>query len=75
VLLVRAPSDADAFVADGFALAVRPVFQADFVLVGPRDDPAGCAGLSDVREALRRIARRFVSRGDDSWAAERTRAL
>jgi tungstate transport system substrate-binding protein len=41
----------------------------DFVVVGPKQDPAGVKGLTDVAEALRRIAAAeapFTSRGDDS---------
>jgi tungstate transport system substrate-binding protein len=41
----------------------------DFVLVGPKDDPAGIAGSKDVLEALRKVAAAkapFISRGDRS---------
>jgi len=41
----------------------------DFVIVGPADDPAGVAGMSDAVAALARIAAveaPFASRGDDS---------
>jgi tungstate transport system substrate-binding protein len=41
----------------------------DFVLIGPKADPAGIRGLKDAKEALRRIAAAkapFASRGDDS---------
>jgi tungstate transport system substrate-binding protein len=41
----------------------------DFVIVGPADDPAGVAGMSDVVAALEKIAEAeapFASRGDDS---------
>lgn len=79
-LAIAARGDADAvlvhdrqgeekFVADGHGLDRRDVMYNDFVLVGPRADPAGARGLRDVKEALRRIARAsapFASRGDDS---------
>ncbi len=58
----------DRFVAEGFATARQDVMYNDFVVAGPRQDPAGVAG-SDVLEALRRIAAAkspFVSRGDRS---------
>lgn len=45
-----------------------------FVVVGPRQDPAGVGGSSDAVEAFRRIAQsgqRFVSRGDQSGTHER----
>ena len=50
-------------------LGTTDVMFNDFVLVGPRHDPAGIRGLTDAKEALRRIAGRgatFASRGDDS---------
>jgi len=68
-LLVHDRASELAFVAEGFGLERRPVMYNDFVVVGPRDDPAGIRGLEDVGEALRRIAALpapFFSRGDDS---------
>jgi tungstate transport system substrate-binding protein len=59
----------DKFVADGHGIDRRDVMFNDFVLVGPRADPAGIRGLKDAKEAFRRIAAGgalFTSRGDDS---------
>ncbi len=56
------------FVADGFGLERRPVMYNDFVVIGPKADPAGVKG-KDVVEALKRIGAgkaEFVSRGDKS---------
>jgi tungstate transport system substrate-binding protein len=56
------------FVAEGFGLARRPVMYNDFVLIGPRADPAGAKG-ADIAAALAKLARGgapFVSRGDKS---------
>jgi tungstate transport system substrate-binding protein len=50
----------------------------EFVVVGPRQDPAGVRGSSDAVEAFRRIARsgqRLVSRGDQSGTHEREEKL
>jgi tungstate transport system substrate-binding protein len=71
VVLVHDREAEERFVAEGFAapLGRRPVMYNDFVVIGPRRDPAGVAGLRDVAEALRRIAATgvpFVSRGDRS---------
>jgi tungstate transport system substrate-binding protein len=69
VLLVHSRPDEDRFVAQGFGVNRRDVMYNDFVVVGPRDDPAKVRGMKDVIAALRRIldARSvFVSRGDDS---------
>jgi tungstate transport system substrate-binding protein len=57
------------FVAEGWGGPRRHVMFNDFVLIGPRADPARIAGLRDTAEALRRIAASravFVSRGDRS---------
>jgi tungstate transport system substrate-binding protein len=56
------------FVAEGFGLQRRAVMYNDFVLVGPRADPAGARG-NDIAAAFQRLARSgapFVSRGDRS---------
>jgi tungstate transport system substrate-binding protein len=68
-LLVHDRPGEDKFVADGHGIDRRDVMFNDFVLVGPRADPAGIRGLKDAKEAFRRIAARgalFASRGDDS---------
>jgi len=44
-LLVHDRASELAFVAEGFGLERRPVMYNDFVVVGPRDDPAGIRGL------------------------------
>jgi tungstate transport system substrate-binding protein len=57
------------FVAEGYGVKRMPVMYNDFVLVGPRSDPAKIAGGKDILEALRRIEAAkapFVSRGDKS---------
>ena len=56
------------FVADGFGVKRHEVMYNDFVVVGPKSDPAGAAG-KDIQAGLRRIAAvkaPFVSRGDRS---------
>jgi tungstate transport system substrate-binding protein len=57
------------FVAEGFGVKRQPVMYNDFVLVGPKSDPARIGGGRDLLEALRTIAAAqapFVSRGDKS---------
>lgn len=78
VLLVHAPQAESAFVEAGHGIERVEVMHNDFVIVGPRDDPAGIADATTVAEALRRIAggaSRFVSRGDDSGTHRRELAL
>ena len=68
VVLVHDRAAEDAFVAEGFAKARHDVMYNDFVLIGPKDDPAGTRG-SDVLAAFGRLASvkpAFVSRGDRS---------
>jgi tungstate transport system substrate-binding protein len=69
VVLVHSRPDEDRFVAQGFGVNRRDVMYNDFVLVGPREDPAKVRGMRDVVSAFRRILEAkavFVSRGDDS---------
>jgi len=68
VVLVHDRPAEDAFVAQGFAKARFDVMYNDFVLIGPKGDPAGARG-SDISGALRKVAAAkapFVSRGDRS---------
>ncbi|HXF66474.1 MAG TPA: substrate-binding domain-containing protein [Burkholderiales bacterium] len=68
VVLVHARLEEDKFVAEGHGVERLPVMYNDFVLIGPKSDPADARG-GDILEALRRIraARApFVSRGDRS---------
>ncbi|MDQ3027684.1 MAG: substrate-binding domain-containing protein [Pseudomonadota bacterium] len=69
VMLVHSRPDEDRFVAQGFGVHRQDVMYNDFVVVGPKADPARIAGLRDVLAAFRRILEAkavFVSRGDDS---------
>ena len=75
VLFVHDTAAEEKFVAEGFATQRLPVMYNDFVLVGPKNDPAGVKG-GDIVAALKKIAGTnapFVSRGDKSGtdAAER----
>jgi len=68
-LLVHDRAGEDKFVTEGYGIDRRDVMYNDFVIVGPKSDPAGIRALKDAREAFRRIAAGralFASRGDDS---------
>ncbi len=57
------------FVADGFGVRRFEVMYNDFMLVGPKDDPAKVAGSKDITDAYKKIAGSnspFASRGDKS---------
>lgn len=69
VVFVHAKSQELKFLQEGFAKKRLPVMYNDFVVVGPKADPAGVAGTKDVAAALSAIATKkipFVSRGDKS---------
>ena len=68
VLFVHDQPAEEKYVADGFAPRRWPVMYNDFVLVGPKSDPARVRG-HDIVEALKKIAAGgapFISRGDKS---------
>ena len=78
VLLVHSPADEDAFMEDGSGERRIHVMTNDYIIAGPPSDPAGVRGLTDVAEALRRIAAAgapFVSRGDGSGTHRREQQL
>ena len=78
VLIVHARAAEDAFVADGHGVKRHDLMVNDFVIVGPRADPAGLKESSNVTGALKRIAETgaiFVSRGDDSGTHKKELAL
>jgi tungstate transport system substrate-binding protein len=69
VVFVHARSAEEKFLAEGQGVKRFPVMYNDFVLVGPKSDPAKVDGNKDILEALRKVqsaAARFVSRGDNS---------
>jgi tungstate transport system substrate-binding protein len=69
VVLVHAKELEEKFVAEGHGLMRHEVMYNDFILVGPRSDPAQIAGMKDIVHALIRIADAkapFASRGDRS---------
>ena len=69
VVFVHDPEAEDKFIADGYGVMRRDVMYNDFVLAGPKSDPAKVAGGKDIAAALRAIAQGkvpFVSRGDKS---------
>ncbi|HEY0338001.1 MAG TPA: extracellular solute-binding protein [Burkholderiales bacterium] len=69
VVFVHAKSAEEKFLGEGHALKRFPVMYNDFVLIGPKADPAHIAGSRDTLAALRKIKDSrspFVSRGDRS---------
>jgi tungstate transport system substrate-binding protein len=69
VVFVHARSEELKFLAEGQGVKRHPVMYNDFVLIGPKADPAGIKGMKDVGAAFQAIKARqatFISRGDRS---------
>jgi tungstate transport system substrate-binding protein len=78
VLLVHARAREDAFMDAGHGARREDVMYNDFVIVGPAEDPAGIAGMTDVAAAFAQLAAAeapFVSRGDDSGTHTKEKAV
>lgn len=69
VLLVHSSAAEKKFMAEGNGVSRRLVMHNDFIIVGPRADPAGIRGMKSAAEAMKQIADKgavFTSRGDNS---------
>ena len=72
VVFVHAKPQEEKFVADGFGVKRYPVMYNDFVLIGPKSDPAGArgkdivAGLKAIKAKSTTNSAPFISRGDRS---------
>jgi tungstate transport system substrate-binding protein len=69
VVFVHAKSQEEKFVADGYGVKRFPVMYNDFILIGPKSDPAGVKASKDIVGALKAIKAKsapFISRGDKS---------
>jgi tungstate transport system substrate-binding protein len=69
VVFVHAKAQEEKFIEEGFGVKRFDVMYNDFVLIGPKSDPAGIRGSTDIAAALTAIQTReapFVSRGDKS---------
>ncbi len=69
VVLSHIKAEEERLVAEGHGVQRLPVMYNDFVLVGPRSDPAGISGMRDIGRALGKLQQSrspFISRGDRS---------
>jgi tungstate transport system substrate-binding protein len=69
VVFVHAKSAEERFLAEGEGVKRLAVMYNDFVLIGPKSDPAGIKGMKDVAKAMQTIKDKqasFISRGDRS---------
>ena len=78
LVLVHARSAEDKFVNDGHGVDRRDVMYNDFVIVGPKSDPASIKDAKNAREVFKRLAQgkaEFISRGDDSGTHQLEKVL
>src|SRR5215471_2831920 len=78
VVFVHARPQEEKFLAEGFGVKRFDVMYNDFVLIGPKRDPAGIKGTKDILAALKSIKAKeapFVSRGDRSGTHQAELAL
>jgi tungstate transport system substrate-binding protein len=78
IVFVHSRPAEDKFVEQGFGVNRRDVMYNDFIVIGPKEDPAGIKGSDDTAAALTKIAAMktdFVSRGDDSGTHKKERSL
>jgi tungstate transport system substrate-binding protein len=69
VVFVHAKAAEEKFLSEGQSTKRYPVMYNDFVLIGPKSDPAGIKGTKDIVAALKTIKEKgapFISRGDRS---------
>jgi tungstate transport system substrate-binding protein len=78
VIFVHAKAREEKFIKDGYGTKRYAVMHNDFVILGPKNDPAAITGLKIATEALNKIADAkapFISRGDDSGTHTKEQAL
>jgi len=78
IILVHARDAEEKFVNDGYGVNRRGIMYNDFLIFGPKDDPAQVAGLKNVKNVLRKISGgkcAFVSRGDNSGTDKKEKWL
>ncbi|WP_028878986.1 substrate-binding domain-containing protein [Terasakiella pusilla] len=78
VLFVHHRPSEEQFVADGFGVKRYDVMYNDFVIVGPKSDPAqikGCTSPAKALDQIKSSGSAFASRGDDSGTNKREMSL
>ena len=77
VLLVHAPPAEKKYIEKGYGKDRREVMYNDFVIIGPKSDPAGIKGkdISGALAAVKAKKAMFMSRGDDSGTNKKEKLL
>lgn len=78
LVITHAPAAEKAFVDAGFGVEPHHLMYNDFVIVGPKNDPAKIKGQTLASNALKAIAttnQTFISRGDDSGTDKKEKSI
>ncbi len=77
VLLVHSRTNEDKFMAEGYGSVRKDVMYNDFVLIGPKNDPAGAKGQTPAKAfaAIANAKAPFVSRGDNSGTHNKEKSI
>ncbi len=78
LIMVHAPGAEKKFIEKGFGTERLPVMHNDFVIVGPKDDPAGLGQAQSLKQAMEILLEGkhpFISRGDDSGTHKKEKKL
>ena len=78
VLLVHSPAKEEEFMQNGHGVRREDVMYNDFIILGPKNDPAGIMGMSSAADAFKKIAEtqsQFISRGDDSGTHTKEKSI
>lgn len=78
ILWVHSPDDEKKFVDDGYGTDRTTFMHNDFIILGPKSDPAGVGGSKEAADAFRKIAETkalFVSRGDHSGTHKKEKKI
>lgn len=77
VLLVHAPPAEKKYIADGYGKDRREVMYNDFVIIGPKNDPAEIKGkkISEALSIIKAKQASFMSRGDNSGTNKKEKLL
>jgi tungstate transport system substrate-binding protein len=73
VLMVHAPAAEAEYIREGYGVERHPFMYNDFIIIGPKNDPAGIRGknVTEVLNIIHRNGVYFASRGDDSGTNKR----
>ncbi|MFH0771992.1 MAG: substrate-binding domain-containing protein [Candidatus Omnitrophota bacterium] len=78
ILWVHSPADEEQFVNEGYGTDRTTFMHNDFVILGPKNDPAKVMGTKKAAEAFKKIAGAkalFISRGDNSGTHKKEKTI